>query len=83
MTHVRRGLLLLSLLALVFASVPVTAQARPSSRAPGQEAPKPEAAKPDPILTLKIGDPKLKDKVLEVAPGAVLSARAAPSPSTA
>jgi uncharacterized iron-regulated protein len=75
MTHVRRGLLLLSLLALVFASVPVTAQARPASGAPGQEAPKPEAAKPDPILTLKIGDPKLKDKVLEVAPGAVHSAR--------
>jgi uncharacterized iron-regulated protein len=75
MTHVKRGLLLLSLLALVFASAPAAARAWPASQAPGQEAPKPEAAKPDPILTLKIGDPKLKDRVLDVAPGAILSAR--------
>jgi uncharacterized iron-regulated protein len=75
MTHVGRGLLLLYLLTFVFGYVPVTAEARPSSPALDQEVSKPDAAEPDPILTLKIGDPKLKDKVLEVAPGAILSAR--------
>jgi uncharacterized iron-regulated protein len=34
----------------------------------------PRQEKPDPTLTLKIGDPKLRDKTMEVAPGAVLAA---------
>jgi uncharacterized iron-regulated protein len=33
------------------------------------------AAKPDPTLTLKIGDPALKDRVMDLGPGAILAAR--------
>jgi len=55
------------------------AQARPQTQAPmaqaqAQDKAKAAADKPDPTLTLKIGNPKLKDKTMEVGPGAVLSA---------
>ncbi|MDH4198538.1 MAG: ChaN family lipoprotein, partial [Candidatus Aminicenantes bacterium] len=43
-----------------FAPAPAVAQATAA-----------EVAKPDPTLTLKIGDPKLKDKTMEVAPGGI------------
>ena len=51
-----------------------TAQAWPRRPAPtpagaGQEAAKPAENKPDPTLTLRIGDPKLKDKVMEIGAG--------------
>ena len=45
------------------------AQDTPQTQPPGG------AGKPDPILTLKIGDPKLKDKAMEIAPGAILAGR--------
>ena len=45
------------------------------AQAPAQaQAPAAEAVKPDPTLTLKIGNPKLKDKTLEVAPGGIYAA---------
>jgi uncharacterized iron-regulated protein len=50
--------------AAAFAQAPSAPQAAP-----------PAAEKPDPTLTLKIGDPQLKDKVMAVAPGDVLSGR--------
>jgi len=52
------------------------AQVQPPTQAPAAQvqASTPAADKPDPTLTLKIGNPKLKDKVMEVGPGAVLSA---------
>jgi uncharacterized iron-regulated protein len=42
-----------------------------AAAAAAQEA----AAKPDPTLTLKIGDPALKDRVMDLGPGAILAAR--------
>jgi uncharacterized iron-regulated protein len=41
------------------------------ARAAGQDL----AGKPDPTLTLKIGDPALKDKVMDLAVGAILAGR--------
>jgi uncharacterized iron-regulated protein len=38
-----------------------------------QEAPKTAAEKPDSTLILKIGDPKLKDRTMDIAAGAILS----------
>jgi uncharacterized iron-regulated protein len=75
MTQVGRGVLLFSLLAFGAALLPGAAGARPAAPEPGQEAPKPAASKPEPILTLEIGDPKLKDKVMEAAPGSILAGR--------
>ncbi len=51
------------------------AQAQPPTQAPAAQAQAvtPAADKPDPTLTLKIGDPKLKDKTMEVGSGAILS----------
>jgi uncharacterized iron-regulated protein len=40
-----------------------------------QEPVKASADKPDPTLTLKIGDPMLKDKVIEIGVGGILSGR--------
>jgi len=45
----------------------------PAAQAQAQDQTKAATDKPDPTLTLKIGDPKRKDKVMEVGPGAVLS----------
>lgn len=57
----------------------VVAAAQPQTMPGGQaqpQAPAPAPAdKPDPTLTLKIGDPALKDKVMEIGPGDVLSGR--------
>jgi uncharacterized iron-regulated protein len=59
----------------------MSAQARPqTAMPPGQgQAPAtasaPPADKPDPTLTLKIGDPALKDRVMEIGVGAILSGR--------
>jgi len=52
------------------------AQVQPPTQAPAAQvqASTPAADKPDPTLTLKIGNPTLKDKSMEVGPGAVLSA---------
>jgi len=59
-----------SLLTAAFAQVQPPTQAPPAQ----VQASTPAADKPDPTLTLKIGNPKLKDKTMEVGPGAVLSA---------
>ena len=73
MTPIKRGIpciaVAVSLLTVAFA------QARPQTQAPAAQvqAPAPAADKPDPTLTLKIGDPKLKDKTMEVGPGSILS----------
>jgi len=81
MTRLRRFALVVSLTALVVTAAHGAAQARPQSQAPAmgqapaQEKAGPAADKPDPTLTLKIGDPKLKDKVMEVGVGAILAGR--------
>src|SRR5512137_2477153 len=46
-----------------------------AGQAPKEEPAKPAADKPDATLTLKIGDPKLKDKVMDLGVGAILSGR--------
>ncbi|HSA96693.1 MAG TPA: ChaN family lipoprotein [Acidobacteriota bacterium] len=46
----------------------------PSGQAPAAQA-APAAAKPDATLTLKIGDPKLRDKVMEIGAGRILAGR--------
>jgi uncharacterized iron-regulated protein len=45
----------------------------PTPPPPAQEMAKPAEDKPDPILTLGIGDPKLKDKVMEIGAGGILA----------
>ncbi|NTV80608.1 MAG: hypothetical protein HGA24_04205, partial [Candidatus Aminicenantes bacterium] len=75
MAHHERKTACLALVAIVFLAGLGQAQA-PLPTAPAQESAKPAAAdEPDPTLTLKIGDPKLKDEVFEVGPGAILSGR--------
>jgi uncharacterized iron-regulated protein len=44
-----------------------------STQAPAQDPAKSAADKPDLTLTLKIGNPKLKDKVMEINAGAILA----------
>ena len=63
MTSFRRYLIAMVLLALSAAA----AQAQP------QDSPPTGDDKPDATLTLKIGDAKLKDKTMDVAPGAILA----------
>jgi uncharacterized iron-regulated protein len=81
MTHRGRFALVLVSIALALAAAAVAAPARPQAQtpamAPAQTGEKADTAaeKPDPTLTLKIGDPKLKDKVMEVGVGAILSGR--------
>ena len=62
----------LSLLTAAFAQAQPQTQA-PVAQAQAQDPAKPAIEKPDPTLTLKIGNPKLKDKIMEVAVGAVIS----------
>ena len=50
-------------------------QTMPGSQAQAQAPAAAPADKPDPTLTLKIGDPALKDKVMEIGAGEVLSGR--------
>ena len=50
-------------------------QTMPGSQAQAQAPAAAPADKPDPTLTLKIGDPALKDKVMEIGAGDVLSGR--------
>jgi len=52
-------------------TMPVAAQEKPQEKAPAAAA----AEKPDATLTLKIGDPALKDKVMEIGVGAILAGR--------
>jgi uncharacterized iron-regulated protein len=63
MTHPARSRLVLAAIAfaVITAAVPARAQA--------------PAAKPDPTLTLAIGDPALKGKVMDIGAGAILSGR--------
>jgi uncharacterized iron-regulated protein len=74
MTMIKRGIPCIAIAA--FLLTPALAQAQtPTQPAAAQvQAPAPAADKPDPTLTLKIGNPKLKDKTMEVGPGAILSA---------
>jgi uncharacterized iron-regulated protein len=54
------------------------AQARsqtPAPRTQSADQAKVEAEKPDPTLTLKIGDPKLKNKTMELGAGTILAGR--------
>lgn len=69
----RRALRFCVILAAALLSAAAIASGQPQSQSP--EAAKPAADKPDPILTLAIGDPKLKDKVMDVGVGAILSGR--------
>lgn len=66
MTHPGRFRAVLAALALFVAGL--AAQTPPA-------APTPSAAKPDPTLTLRIGDPQLKDKTMDLGVGALLAGR--------
>jgi uncharacterized iron-regulated protein len=52
-------------------TMPGQAQPQTPDKAPAA----PKAEKPDPTLTLKIGDPTLKDKVMDLGVGAILAGR--------
>ena len=60
-----------SIAGIAFAQTPASP---PPSQALAVKA-APAAAKPDATLTLKIGDPKLKDKVMAIGAGAILAGR--------
>jgi uncharacterized iron-regulated protein len=70
--HVPRIAIALYLLTVALAQAQTQTQA-PAAQAQAQDQTKAATEKPDPTLTLKIGNPKLKDKVMEVGVGAVLS----------
>jgi len=74
-----RSVRLLASIAVAVPAIVITlAQAQPpapTTPAQAQEQAEPAAEKPDLTLTLKIGDPKLKDKVMEIGPGAIIAGR--------
>ena len=70
--HIPRIAIAVSLLTVALAQAQTQTQA-PAAQAQAQDQTKAATEKPDPTLTLKIGNPKLKDKVMEVGVGAVLS----------
>jgi uncharacterized iron-regulated protein len=77
-----RGLSLLILFVAAFSWVATIASAQPQphqvpamGQAQAQEPSEAQADKPDPILTLAIGDPKLKGRVMEISVGAIISGR--------
>jgi uncharacterized iron-regulated protein len=67
------------LIAVAVSVIAITvAQAKPPKPPAPAQAPdqaKPAGDKPDPTLTLKIGDPKLRDKIMEIGPGAIIAGR--------
>ena len=78
MIPIKRGIpcliVAVSLLGAVYAQAQAQVQAQPTApQAQDQDPANDPADKPDPTLTLKIGNPKLKDKVMEVGVGAILS----------
>lgn len=70
--HIPRIAIAVSLLTVALAQAQTQTQAS-AAQAQAQDQTKAATEKPDPTLTLKIGNPKLKDKVMEVGVGAVLS----------
>ena len=70
---------ILASIAVAVSIIAVTvAQAQPPVPPTPAQAPdqaQPAGDKPDPTLTLKIGDPKLRDKVMEIGPGAIIAGR--------
>ncbi|HPW18754.1 MAG TPA: ChaN family lipoprotein, partial [Candidatus Aminicenantes bacterium] len=76
MKHPGRPALVPATIAFVIVAAGLAAQAPAMGQAPARDAPKPAVPKPDPTLTLEIGDPKLKDKTMDVGAGAIMSGRA-------
>ncbi len=74
MTRTRLGLSGLIILVVLAVTIPAApAQDKPpAAPAQTQQAPT-QSEKPDPTLLLKIGDPRLKDKTMDVGLGAILS----------
>ncbi|MBE0711505.1 MAG: ChaN family lipoprotein, partial [Candidatus Aminicenantes bacterium] len=78
MTMTKRGVLSIVILASFAAVAGAQGQTQPPTQAAAAQAQAQDQAqaatdKPDLTMTLKIGNPKLKDKTMEVGPGAVLS----------
>jgi len=73
MTPTPRHIPLIAIAASLLTAALAQAQPPAPASAAQVQATAPAADKPDPTLTLKIGDPKRKDKVMEVGPGAILS----------
>jgi uncharacterized iron-regulated protein len=79
MTPLKCGVLGLALIALSAWAVPAQApasgrvQTQPQVQAPAAQASS-QAEAPDPTLVLKIGNPKLKDKTMEVGLGTIIAA---------
>jgi uncharacterized iron-regulated protein len=76
MVPLKRALVVAAVLSIGFSNAlpgeAGQAQTPPPAQTAGQVAP--AAEKPDLSLTLKIGDPKLKDKTMDVGLGAIMSA---------
>lgn len=69
MTLTKRGILCF----VILASLVLAAEAGAQAQAQTQDQAKAATEKPDPTLTLKVGNPKLKDRTMEVGVGAILS----------
>ena len=67
-----RRVIPLTVIAILMGGAMFAAAQVPSTPSTPAQAP---ADKPDPTLTLKIGDPKLKDKVMDIGVGAILAGR--------
>jgi uncharacterized iron-regulated protein len=72
MTRTRLGPSGLITLVVLAAAIPAPAQDKPPAAPAQTQAPAP-TEKPDPTFLLRIGDPKLKDKAMDVGLGAILS----------
>ena len=75
MNRTRRVILSTAIAILTGGAIFAAAQVPSMPATPAQEPAKAPAEKPDLTLTLKIGDPKLKDKVMDIGVGAILSGR--------
>jgi uncharacterized iron-regulated protein len=80
MTRSSRGAALVALAALVIFAPPVAApgpppQAPVMAQGPAGEKAEPAAGQPDPTLTLTIGDPKLKGKLMDLPVGGLIAGR--------
>ena len=75
MNRTRRVILSAAIAILTGGAMFAAAQVPATPATPAQEPAQAPADKPDPTLTLKIGDPKLKDKVMDIGVGAILAGR--------
>ncbi len=73
MNLIRRGAVFGAILALALSAAYAQEQPQTQPQAQPQAQAPATGDKPDPTLTMKIGNPRLKDKAMEVGPGSIIS----------